>query len=61
MMALGTKGVDSGVFVGCVVEVAAGVLTVADGVGGALMVAVAGAQPIKASTMAISKSGIADL
>ena len=61
MTALGTKGVGVNVFVGCVVEVAAGVITVADGVGGDSIVSGAGAQPIKASIMAISNSGIADL
>ncbi len=61
MTALGTKGVGVNLFVGCVVEVAASVITVADGVGRDSIVAGAGAQPIKASIMAISNSGIADL
>lgn len=61
MTALGTRDVGFGVFVRCVVEVGAGVLTVAEDVGGTSIVAGVVVQAINASIIAISSSGIADL
>lgn len=59
MVALGTKGVGVsvgiGVSVGSIVGVAVGITTVAEGVGGASIVA--GAQLVRPKTRVISSSG----
>jgi len=60
---LGTNGVTVAVgnFVGFVVGMAVSRTLVADGVNVASTVAGAGAQPVKAQSMVISKNGIADM